>query len=621
MARPRDDSEDLLTAEEVKNLVNQFEDPGSNAILSEADIVAMFAEAEKVANGEKIEYTGHDEDEVPDVPSFAVSEEPIIRGKVPDVVPEPLPGVAASEPLPRVQPQPQVSVPQQPAPSVQVASSEPILQPQSIEESFRAAVDALPIDMDSSLPLDDIISTSSREPAAQPLVTEPVIQQPEPQRPQQEPVRAPESSAQDLQELQEALQMPIPEDDDSLTSPRKGRKLRNKPHREKRKKLRDTEETAQEQDSDSQSASGGPGSPAGGPVAESEGEHSARLRKLHMPHLAIKLPHGHKDASEVEAESGTETKTKAKEPGFFAKLMAALTEEQEEADATENEEIVKQLEAEDAANKSKKSKLKGKGKGRKAQAAGPTAPGDEDEDGVPEAKPAKPKKEKKSKKAKRAESEELPSEGSELTNAAPSRPLSRKSIGVIVVFAGTILAAILIVINLLSSHTQLSHARKAYADGDYMTCYEQMYGMKLGEEDAVMMKHCELVLSYRRRVDVHDKRYRDERYVEALDSLITAVGEYQEVYGEALECDAAAEISEIYAEITQILSNRYGLSQDEAYALYTIDNKPQYTRFLTRIVGATTGAGQQAEPSLPGPGELEPDMDDLLPEEMEMLGL
>lgn len=294
-----------------------------------------------------------------------------------------------------------------------------------------------------------------------------------------------------------------------------------------------------------------------------------------------------------------------KKKGFFSKLLTALTEEEESNISDENQAIMQELEEEDLKEAGKKKKMK---KGKKPADGKGKDEADEDEEDIGKGKKkGKPKKEPKPKKQKEPKEPAVPEK--------PGKRISPKSIVVVVLFAATVFGGIFLSISLFSGELRMQSATDAFERGDYMTCYEEMYGMDLNEEEKMMFRHAEIVLKMQRRITTYEKYIGEGRELEALDSLMQAVADYDDMYTKAQECGAGVEVAGLYDRIIQVLQDNYGVGQDAARAIALCPSNVDYTRYLTALIageGISTG-GEQGGISLP-----EEELQDLLPAEEEL---
>lgn len=299
-----------------------------------------------------------------------------------------------------------------------------------------------------------------------------------------------------------------------------------------------------------------------------------------------------KKSRKAKKQKDTENK---KKDGFFGKVFAFLTEEDEEPAAEdENQSILDELAAEDKEAEKKKKGKTAKGKKGKGNA--------ESEDGEkPDKKKEKKKKNPKPKKVKEIKIKPIEEE-------RPSKRVSTKSVAVIVAFAATVLGVILFATSYFSELLHRNDAKEAFNRMDYASCYAGLYGMDLSEEEQEMLKHAELVLRMQRHIELYATYHEDEKELEALDSLMQAVAEYEDLYAKALDCGAGPEVAVLYEDVLEILQTSYGISQEEAHIIAACESNVEYTRYLTALIGGDGGV------TMPDEG-----MQDVLPEEEELL--
>ncbi|MDE5680527.1 MAG: hypothetical protein K2I01_08915, partial [Lachnospiraceae bacterium] len=162
---------------------------------------------------------------------------------------------------------------------------------------------------------------------------------------------------------------------------------------------------------------------------------------------------------------------------------------------------------------------------------------------------------------------------------------------------------------------RMQSARDAFEQRDYMTCYEEMYGMDLNEEEEIMFRHAEIVLKMQRRITIYEKYMGEGRELDALDSLMQAVADYDDMYAKAQECGAGPEVAGLYDRVIQILADNYGVDQDAARAIALCQSNVDYTRYLTALIAGTgvSVGGNQGGIALP-----DEELQDVLPVEEEL---
>lgn len=287
---------------------------------------------------------------------------------------------------------------------------------------------------------------------------------------------------------------------------------------------------------------------------------------------------------------------KEEKKGFFSKLLDLFTEEDEE-DEEENQlqlsEENKQILDEMGKDQKKKGKKEKKPKKEKA------------------AKEKKPKKEKKRKEKKEKISE------------VPEKKLSPKKVIPIVVVCISLGAVILLLSSFLTEYMTRRSGRKAYYAGDYQTCYQNFFGKELDETEQVMYSKSESILTIRMWLREYEVFVNEGSELEALDSLLQAVHDYPSLLTYATEYNVQDEVTVAFREILNVLSQKYGLSQEEAQEIADISNDVEYTQrvmtVLQKLGLESWDMPQIVEDATPSnDGEEAAELPDPLPEEKEI---
>ncbi len=297
---------------------------------------------------------------------------------------------------------------------------------------------------------------------------------------------------------------------------------------------------------------------------------------------------------------------KEKKKGFFGRLISALvTEDDSESTANENQSIMDELEAEDQKEANKKKKIK-KGKSLENSSG--------QEEGIEENTNSSKKKQKKAPKVK-PQKEKKPKKVKPEPVEEPSRKISRKSIFVVVLFSLSVFTALLLGIYLGATMIQSNNAIKAFEKQDYLTCYEQLYGMNLSEKQATMFHHAEVVLKTQRRIDMYEKYLEDDKELEAIDSLMQLLFDYEGLYADAQSYKATEEVSAIYDEVIDLLKEKYGLTEDDAMTIAKCPNNIEYTRYLVALKDGIKVSGDENTEGIVLPKS---EKEDILPAEEEI---
>lgn len=311
--------------------------------------------------------------------------------------------------------------------------------------------------------------------------------------------------------------------------------------------------------------------------------------------------------SDIEdLESREEKGAPKQKQGFFAKIMNFLTEEDEEENeniklSKENQDILDDLDKETKGAKGKKGK---KGK-------------DKDEKKIKE----KPKKEKKPKKPPKPKKEKTAKE----TPSVPEKKLSFKKMLPVLLVGLSVGVLLFVFVNSVTDYSDKRAAKAAYYEGDYQTCYQNLFGKDLNETESIMFGKSESILYIRLWIREFEMFMSEGDRVRALDSLIQTIDSYPELYAYAGQWNAESDIAAGYATILNYLSNEFGLTEGQAQTIAAVRSDREYTKMVTAIAGGRTFENWDAPVTPETPGKIpeapEPEEDqipDILPEEDEL---
>jgi len=312
----------------------------------------------------------------------------------------------------------------------------------------------------------------------------------------------------------------------------------------------------------------------------------------------------------VEKKNAKDTTKK----GWFAKLVDFITEEDEEEEidrgnedvqiSDENREII------DKMDKKKKKKKKGTvGKGK----------GDEEKEGATEGENAEEnadkEKDKKPKKQKKAKKEKIPADLLEDPGADKKKSnISFKKVMPIILICLSIGLVIVLLSNLAGDFSAKRAGRKAYYEGDYQSCYQNLYGKELNESEQVMYGKSESILRMRLWFREYELLVEEGAEPEALDSLLESVKNYPKLYSYASEWNAGTEVSEIYTKMLTVLSEKYRLTEEQALEIANTKDDVTYSKMVYIIADGGSFGSWDEQPEV----EIEESLRDVLPEEEEL---
>lgn len=282
-------------------------------------------------------------------------------------------------------------------------------------------------------------------------------------------------------------------------------------------------------------------------------------------------------------------------------------------DVDENEDILAELMNEDMLAGKKSKKKKDKSKPDKTKNKSKNADAEEGEEVVdPKEQARLEKKKQKAEKAaakKKAKVEKAEADKAFL-KAQPS--ISTKRAMIALLFAMSIMAVILVIYAFVPNAIEKANARKAFYNKEYYEAYELLQGKELNDSDTILMNKVVCILKMQRKLDSYNNYVKMDKELEALNSLVEAVGLYGESYTYAKALSIDDEIDVIYDDILIILNGKYGVSEETAKEILACEGDAEYTLRLQYVVEGKTWGSTEIE-------EDEKPMEDVLPEEEEFL--
>ena len=193
------------------------------------------------------------------------------------------------------------------------------------------------------------------------------------------------------------------------------------------------------------------------------------------------------------------------------------------------------------------------------------------------------------------EPDKAPKEKKERIGWEKGPKLPKGPVIVIWVFVMSIVVFVLICTFLLGNNSKVTDAQNTYnqaiadlgqnkADSIelYTKAYSRLSGLKLSGEDKQLYNKLSVLASVSGKYDAY-KSFSDSGYVTmAADSLVCAAGRCAVNAENAKEYGCELQLEQLKNIISDTLSSQYGLSYDDAIALYNIDDRDDYTLALTQ---------------------------------------
>lgn len=272
-------------------------------------------------------------------------------------------------------------------------------------------------------------------------------------------------------------------------------------------------------------------------------------------------------SAEPVAEEENKEKKKGKKGDLLGKLkgiIGGLLKDDEENEVSlkqaknptvevlsgENADILAELDAleEKPAKKEKKKKEKKKKEKKPKAAKKPKAP-----------KAPKPKKEKKPK---------------EVDNTPP---LPKGPVFMIWLMVGSLVALVLLGMNLVKYNGPLANAKDLQNQGHYAEAFTELNGLKIKEKDMEMYNQLAVLATVDSEINAYEVFTKAEVPDKAFDSLICAAGRcyINEEDADVFGCVGQLEI--LKKSVSNELEEKYNMTYEEAIEMYKIRHRDDYT--------------------------------------------
>lgn len=285
------------------------------------------------------------------------------------------------------------------------------------------------------------------------------------------------------------------------------------------------------------------------------------------------------DEAPQEKETGKtkkEEKGEKKKGGFLQKLSLILFGEDEEEDELsaddENKKLLKELDAagETDSGAVKPEDKKAKKKREKAE------------------KQEQKKKEKEAKKAEKAQkAANKPKKEKKPKEKDNTPPLPKKPVILIAVLAISIFALIQLGSNAVGYSVFKGEAQDSYKQGDYVTAYAKLEGAKIKSADEDFYNRTALLAAIQEEYDSYQSMMQIGETEMALDCLIRGVGRCDNHAEKAEEYGVTAEVDELKNQMTQTLTDTFGVDEQQALEVYGQRDRTDYTLELKKILKAS----------------------------------
>lgn len=240
----------------------------------------------------------------------------------------------------------------------------------------------------------------------------------------------------------------------------------------------------------------------------------------------------------------------------------------------EKDEMAKQEQEElDKIKNKKEKKSKSKKKSKKVES------NSEEE---PEA--GNKKKKEKKPKEKKIKEKKVKIKTVDIEDLEPSEPVSKKKTMLIFFICLMLMFAFVAIIVNYSGHASRKLAEEAYEQGDYLECYQILYGQHLDESQEVMFHKSELILKMELFWNRYESYNREGNLLEGLNKLVQFVFEYPELREASEQWNCKDVVEQTRENVLNELYEKYRLDEQAALDIANIEDDIEYTKELNDLV-------------------------------------
>ncbi len=165
------------------------------------------------------------------------------------------------------------------------------------------------------------------------------------------------------------------------------------------------------------------------------------------------------------------------------------------------------------------------------------------------------------------------------------------NVTVIIVFMIFIVIGILVVMGTKAfDYSQVIKKATDYFERDrYSLAYDEVAGVEVKEEDQELKDRIYTVMYVERLYESYENNMSLGRYDKALDALLRGIEKYDVHYLEAVELDIVEDVDLVKSKIILALSNDFGLTEAEAYAIMELEGKEYSQALIENSEGLSLG--------------------------------
>jgi hypothetical protein len=148
------------------------------------------------------------------------------------------------------------------------------------------------------------------------------------------------------------------------------------------------------------------------------------------------------------------------------------------------------------------------------------------------------------------------------------------------VMVGSLVALVLLGVNIIKYNTPIANAKSLQNQGHYAEAFNQLTGLDIKEKDMEMYNQLAVLATVDSEINAYESFSKADKADKAFDSLICAAGRcyINEEDAEIFGCLGQLEI--LKKSVSNELEEKYNMTYEEALEMYKIRHRNDYTLAL-----------------------------------------
>lgn len=155
---------------------------------------------------------------------------------------------------------------------------------------------------------------------------------------------------------------------------------------------------------------------------------------------------------------------------------------------------------------------------------------------------------------------------------------------IVMVFFGLICISVILGTQMLSYSSSLKNAESSFASGDYRSAYTSIAGVDVSESSQEIADKVRICMQVQKELDSYTNYYKMKMYLEALDSLMKGIRNYDLNRQKADDYGIINEYNALESKVADALNREFGVSETQARSINGIEDLAEYTSRLEDII-------------------------------------